>query len=69
MYITKIWTGKFAIRKTIFEKVGYFGTYHTLRDAVKVRDYLNENGWLNVDLDKVCEEVGVVRCKKGGHNG
>ena len=43
-----------------------YGTYETLGDAVKVRDWLVSNGWNREQLDVGCEECNVVRCKSGG---
>ena len=38
-----------------------YGSYQSLDDALKVRDYMIMNGWYRSRLDKVCDELGVVR--------
>jgi len=52
---------RFILRKNN----GYYGSYQSLDDALKVRDYMIMNGWYRSRLDKVCRELGVVRgvCK------
>ena len=42
----------------------YFGTFKTLDDALKVRDWFMVNRWDKRWLDRACKETGVVRCKR-----
>ena len=42
----------------------HFGTFNSLRDAQRVRDYFREYGWNKDLLDTICERLGVKRCKK-----
>ena len=43
----------------------HFGTYRTLDDAVKVRDWFICNGrWDKRWVDRACRECGVTRCRK-----
>jgi hypothetical protein len=51
--------GKFILRKCNV----HYGTYRTLSDAVKVRDYFMFNRWDKRNIDKVCSLVGVERVK------
>lgn len=53
--------GRYVLRKTLKRKMRYFGSYNSLEDAVKVRDYMIENGWYRNRLDNVCKKVGVKR--------
>lgn len=56
--------GKYIIRKRTKGKTRVFGTYDTLEDAVKVRDYIVEHGWYITKLDEYCEACGVERCTR-----
>ena len=58
LYITER-DGKFFIRKNDV----FYGTYKTLEDAIKVRDYFIYSRWDIRNLDKVCEELGVERIR------
>ena len=40
-----------------------FGTYKSMEDAVKVRDYCIEHGWKQHSIDEYCRILGVERCK------
>ena len=42
----------------------HYGSYLTLEDALKVRNYMIYNGWYKDKLDEVCGIVGVERCTK-----
>lgn len=55
----------YTIRKYSRGKTRMYGVYHTLEDAVLVRDYCEEHGWVQRNIDKYCQELGVSRCK--GH--
>lgn len=56
--------GKYFLRKRIRSKERVYGTYETLEDAVKIRDYCNEHGWYVTRIDEYCEILGVKRCCK-----
>lgn len=58
LYVTER-HGHFYLRKC---NVSY-GTYQTLEDAVKVRDYFMLNRWDKRNIDKVCGLLGVERVK------
>lgn len=60
LYIYRLGTG-FTIYKSLNCKSHNFGTYRTLEDAMKVRDYFLENGWNVKEVDNVCEKLGVIR--------
>lgn len=51
----------YTIRKDVKGKVTVFGTYHSLEDAVKVRDVLMEEGWIQSNVDSICQRLGVER--------
>lgn len=53
----------FYLRKLIRGKIRMFGTYKSLEDAVRMREYCNENGWKQKSIDKYCEILGIERCK------
>lgn len=52
---------RFTIRKTIKSKTMIFGTYHSLEDAIRVRDELISIGWKQRSVDKICEQFGICR--------
>ena len=57
-------TGKLYItsdgKRYILRKDGnHFGSYNSLDDAVKVRDYMIMNGWYRKRLDGIRKELGV----------
>ena len=58
LYITER-DGKYFIRKSNV----FYGTYHSLEDAVKVRDYFIYHRWDKRNVDKVCRELGVERVR------
>ncbi len=51
----------YKVQKTIHRNTLNFGTYNSLSDARKVRDYFLEHGWHKSKLDTVCELLGVER--------
>jgi len=53
--------GNYSIRKSIKSRGVHFGTYTSLEDAIRVRDYFVENGWNIRELDNVCRMLGVNR--------
>ena len=63
-YISQL-LGRYYLRKKIKNKTVVFGTYKTLEDAVKVRDYCIKHGWYINCLDSYCKRVGVKRLKRG----
>ena len=44
----------------------YYGSYRTLEDAKKVRDYFIYGRWDKRKIDEACEKVGVKRIKRQG---
>ena len=42
----------------------HFGTYKTLRDAQKIRDWMLRHGWNKSQLDMACDWCSVERCKR-----
>ena len=65
-YIAHI-NNRYTIRKNINSKTRIFGTYDRLEDAIIMRDALEEDGWHQTHVDKLCEELGVKR-RKGYFN-
>jgi hypothetical protein len=60
-YIRQNMQGHYFILKWINGKQTNFGTYTTLNDAVKVRNWFVENGWIKDDVDQACQECNVTR--------
>lgn len=58
-YISKTKSGKYSIRKHINGKMRYFGNYDNINDAIKVRDYLIENGWYYNRINAIRKRLGV----------
>ena len=50
---------KYQIRKTIDGNLRHFGTYDTLEDAIKMRDYLMEHGWYTTRVKAIRRRLGV----------
>ena len=60
LYITER-NGRYYIRKSN----RWFGTYKTLDDAVKIRDWFKRNGkWDKRWVDRACKECEVTQCQK-----
>lgn len=55
----------FCIRKQIKGTTRMFGTYNSLEDALKMREALEQDGWHQRHVDKICKELGILRRK--GH--
>ena len=55
--------GHYSLRKNIKGRMMFFGTYSSLEDAMKVRDYCIVHGWKQRSIDKYCERLGVERVK------
>ena len=53
----------FAVRKSVNGKTKLFGMYDSLEDAIKVREALKDDGWHQRHVDRICEELGIVRRK------
>ena len=56
---------KYHLRKRQNGRTMMFGTYNTLDDAVRIRDYCIKYGWKQKNIDKYCQELGIERSK--GH--
>ena len=59
-YIQKV-NNTYILRKKLPSKTVHFGTYNTLEDAKKVRDYCIQHGWKKNCLNKYCRILGVER--------
>lgn len=59
-YISQHPTGKYIIRNNR----KHFGTYRTLEDALKIRDWFIIHRWDKRWIDRACRECGVTRCRK-----
>ena len=55
--------GSYYLRKNINGKTVMVGSYTTLKDAIKVRDYCIKFGWKQRSIDEYCEVLGVKRIK------
>lgn len=42
----------------------HYGTYETLEDAQRIRDWLVRHGWDKSQVDLACDWCSVKRCKK-----
>ena len=51
----------YVVQKSINNRATNFGTYNTLTDAQRVRDYLEEHGWKRYKLDAILKELGIER--------
>ena len=60
MYINQRPSGYYVVRRN----KKHFGTFNTLADAVKVRDWFITHRWDKRWVDRACNECGVVRRKK-----
>ncbi len=60
-YIQQI-ENHFYVRKQVNGKMRPFGSYSSLEDAIKLRDYCMEHGWKQRKVDKYCEILGIKRC-------
>ena len=65
-YLRKTRAGNYKIVKWLNKKMVYFGTFHTLEDAMLERDLLIQCGW---DWDRLCEcsDEGDLWDLKGIH--
>ena len=51
--------GKYVIRKSVEGRQQHFGTYDTLPDAIKVRDYCKKHGWRKECIPEYKRRCGV----------
>ena len=56
--------GSFHLRKQINGKSYWGGSYGSLEDAQKVRDFLNENGWNFIRINEACKKYGIERRRR-----
>ena len=56
--IRRVDNGRYALRKMLKGHMHYYGTYDTIEDAVRVRDYMITYGWDN-DYKEVARTLGV----------
>lgn len=61
--------GRYYLRKSIEGKYRAFGTYTSLEDAKKVRDYCILHGWRQRYIDIYCKKLGVTRVNSSEHVG
>ena len=55
---------RFYLRKNVKGKMLGFGSYETLNDAEKVRDFLMDNGWNEIKVREACKKYRInVRMK------
>ena len=59
LYITYSSSGRYVLR----HKRTYYGSYESLEDAVKVRDWFIRNGWNKRWINRACRLTGVKRCQ------
>ena len=59
IYIGKSSSGKYVVRKS----KTYYGSFKSLDDAVKVRDWFIRNGWNKRWINRACRLTGVKRCQ------
>lgn len=53
----------YYLRKTVNGTTKLFGSYNSLEDAEKVRDYCIKHGWYRTRIDAICKKLGVERVK------
>ena len=51
----------YVVQKSIQGKTVNFGTYNSLTDARRVRDYMEADGWRRYKLDNILKELGIQR--------
>ena len=47
--------GKYLVRKNDV----YYGRYKTLKEAMRIRDYMEKHGWNKKELQNIQEKLGV----------
>ena len=58
--------GRYYLRKHAHGKGRAFGTYSTLEDAIRMREALKLDGWHQTHVDRLCDELGIIRCRTRG---
>ena len=59
--------GKYFLRKYVStckrkkSSTVMFGTYHTLEDAIRMREHCKKHGWNQRSVDDYCKELGIER--------
>lgn len=59
--------GRYTLRKYSRGKTRMYGVYRSMEDAVRVRDYCMEHGWVQRNIDRYCKILDVERCKGHGN--
>ena len=60
MYVCQTPNNKYMIRrKNTQGKEKYYGTYDTIEDAVKVRNYLIKHGWYQNRVPAIKDKLGI----------
>lgn len=54
----------YHLRKAINGKMRWGGSYDTIEDAQKVRDFLNEHGWNPIKVNEACKKYGIKRRRR-----
>ena len=54
----------YHVRKHINSKSFWGGSYDTLEDARKIRDYLDEYGWNPIKVNEACKQLGIERRRR-----
>ena len=54
----------FYLRKLINGKHTWGGSYNTLEEALKVRNYLDEHGWNLINVNEACRKFGIERRRR-----
>lgn len=54
-----------TIRKSVKGRTRIFGSYNSLEDAVRMREALEEDGWHQRHVDRLCDELCIER--RTGH--
>ena len=54
----------FHVRKQKSYKTYWGGSYDSLEDAQKVRDFLEEHGWSPIKVNEACKKLGIKRRRK-----
>lgn len=52
---------KYYIKKTIKGKGRLYGSYNSLEDALRMKQALEEDGWHQRHVDRICNELGIKR--------
>lgn len=54
----------YHLRKRIHGKTIWGGSYSSLEDAQKVKEFLNAHGWNIVKVNQACKELGIKRRRR-----